>query len=300
VATLEEISDTYDYMDDYFRLSLGETADITCAMYNGDFSMTLEEAQAQKHTFVLDALHCAPGSRVLDIGCGWGPMLHAIRERGAVGVGLTLSPRQAESCVRNGLDARLADWNDMGPDTLGTFDAITCVGAFEHFASANDYLQGTHDEVYARFFRLCHDLLRPGGRLYLQTMLWGPKAPRYEEISLQAPRGSNEYILAMLEKFYPGSFLPWEDQIVRVAAPYFSVVSRNNGRLDYIETMDQWGKRMLIPSLAKARVALRTVGRAVHDRELRYKLRSLLGGFNRECFKREVMDHQRMVFERTG
>lgn len=300
MATLEEISATYDYMDDYFRLSLGESADITCALYNGDFSKTLEQAQADKHAFVLDALGCTSGSTILDIGCGWGPMLRAIRDRGGHGVGLTLSPKQAEACRRHGLDARLLDWNDIDPGTFGQVDGVVCIGAFEHFASPDDQVNGRQDEVYDRFFRLCHALLRPGGRLYLQSMLMGRNAPLYTDISIHAPRGSNEYLLAMLELFYPGSFPPWEEQIVRVSAPYFTTISMNNGRLDYIETMNQWGKRMRVPSVAKTRVALRIAGKAVRDGALRYKLRSLLGGFNRECFKREVLDHQRIVLQRNG
>ena len=51
MATQTEIADTYDYMDEIFRLSLGESADITGAMYNGDFSLTLEQAQKQKHEY---------------------------------------------------------------------------------------------------------------------------------------------------------------------------------------------------------------------------------------------------------
>jgi cyclopropane-fatty-acyl-phospholipid synthase len=42
MATREEIEATYNYMDKVFRVSLGENGDITCALYNGDFSKTLE------------------------------------------------------------------------------------------------------------------------------------------------------------------------------------------------------------------------------------------------------------------
>ena len=41
MATQQEMEATYNYMDEIFRLSLGETGDLTCAMYNGDFSKTL-------------------------------------------------------------------------------------------------------------------------------------------------------------------------------------------------------------------------------------------------------------------
>ena len=72
MATQKEIEATYDYMDEIFRLSLGNHADITGAMYNGDFSMTLEEAQKAKHEYILSGIHFKKGDKILDIGCGWG------------------------------------------------------------------------------------------------------------------------------------------------------------------------------------------------------------------------------------
>jgi hypothetical protein len=81
MATQQEMEATYNYMDEIFRLSLGETGDLTCAMYNGDFSKTLAQAQRDKHAYVLDALNFHTGFRMLEIGCGWGPMLEAAEER---------------------------------------------------------------------------------------------------------------------------------------------------------------------------------------------------------------------------
>jgi hypothetical protein len=48
MATREEIEETYDFMDEIFRLNFGENADLTCAMYNGDFSKTLAQEQAER------------------------------------------------------------------------------------------------------------------------------------------------------------------------------------------------------------------------------------------------------------
>jgi cyclopropane-fatty-acyl-phospholipid synthase len=52
MATQQEMEATYNYMDEIFRLSLGETGDLTCAMYNGDLSKTLAQAQRDKHAYV--------------------------------------------------------------------------------------------------------------------------------------------------------------------------------------------------------------------------------------------------------
>jgi len=299
MATQQQIEATYNYMDDIFRLSLGETGVLTGAMYNGDFSKTLAQAQKDKHDYVLDALNFHPGFRMLDIGCGWGPMLKAAEERRGHGVGLTLSTKQAEACRGNGLEAYVIDWKDISVETFGKFDGVVSIGAFEHFCSVEEYLAGKQERIYQDFFKLCHDLLPQGGRLYLQTMMWGENAPDYKDISLNASKSSNEYILAVLGRFFPGSWLPGgEEQLIRIAEPYLKVVSLNNGRRDYIETLRQWGK-IWTPSIPKVIAAFKLLPYLVRDRDFRYRLETLRHGYNRECFIREVIDHQRIVFEKV-
>jgi cyclopropane-fatty-acyl-phospholipid synthase len=299
MATQQQMEATYNYMDEIFRLSLGETGDLTGAMYNGDFSKTLAQAQKDKHDYVLDALNFHPGFRMLDIGCGWGPMLKAAEERGGHGVGLTLSTKQAEACRGNGLEAYVIDWKDISVETFGKFDGVVSIGAFEHFCSVEEYLAGKQERIYQDFFKLCHDLLPQGGRLYLQTMMWGKNAPDYKDISLNASKSSNEYILAVLGRFFPGSWLPsGEEQLIRIAEPYLKVVSLNNGRRDYIETLRQWGK-IWTPSIPKVIAAFKLLPYLVRDRDFRYRLETLRHGYNRECFIREVIDHQRIVFEKV-
>ena len=300
MATRQQIEETYNYQDEICRLTLGETADITCAFFDGDYSKSLPQAQRDKHRYVLDAVNFRPGQRLLDIGCGWGPMLQAARERGGHGIGLTLSTKQAESCRRNGLEAYLHDWKDVGIDTYGPFDAVVSIGAFEHFCSVEEFEAGQQEAIYDHFFRLCRDLLPDGGRLYLQTMLWGKNAPALSDVSLEAEPGSNAYILAVLGKYYPGSWLPHgEEAVIRAAAPYFSLVSKKNGRLDYIETLNRFGV-VWDASPRKVLLAVKLLPSFVLDRDFRYKVESLRNGYNKECFKREVMDHQRMVFEKRS
>lgn len=308
MANQQEIEETYDFMDEVFRLSFGENADITCALYDGDFSKTLEQAQNDKHDYILDAIHFKVGSRVLDIGSGWGPMLKAVKERGGHAIGLTLSTKQAEACKRGGLEAYLKDWKDITVDTFGKFDGIVSVGAFEHFCSIEEYLVGKQDQIYQNFFHLCHELLHEGGRLYLQTMMWGKNSPDYHSISLRAKKGSNEYLVAVLEKFFPGSWLPYgEEQILRVASPHFEQIAHKNGRLDYIETLEQWDKRwnfsfsnFRFPNFGFPRflAVSKLVPRFLTDKDFRYKMEVLRKSYTKECFKREVIDHQRMVFQK--
>jgi cyclopropane-fatty-acyl-phospholipid synthase len=298
MATQEQIESTYNYMDELFRITYGEHGDCSGAMYDGDFSLTLEQAQKAKHNYILDNLHIGPGKRILDVGCGWGPVLHAARQRGAQGIGVTLSTKQAETCRRNGLEVYLKDWRDLTSQTFGGFDGVVSIGSFEHFCSEEEFAAGKQQEVYRRFMKLSCELLPTGGRLYLQTMMWGRNAPAPEAISLQAKKGSNEYVVAVLKKFYPGSWLPYGvEQIVSCAGLDLRLISAKNGRLDYIETMNQWGRtwrfspRKLLPGFKSLRYFLL-------DPDFRYKVETLVRNYNQECFKREIMDHQRMVFEK--
>ena len=57
MASQQDLDFTYTTIDKVFRLSMGETGDYSGAMYNGDFSLTLEQAQEQKHKFIADSLN---------------------------------------------------------------------------------------------------------------------------------------------------------------------------------------------------------------------------------------------------
>ena len=59
MADRRDLEFTYSLIDRLFRLSLGEMADFSGAKYDGDFSLTLEEAQARKHDYVAEAVGVA-------------------------------------------------------------------------------------------------------------------------------------------------------------------------------------------------------------------------------------------------
>jgi cyclopropane-fatty-acyl-phospholipid synthase len=305
MASKEEIQHTYDWMDPFFRASLGETADITCAYYNGDFSLTLEQAQAAKHAYILDGVGFQPGMRGLDIGSGWGPLLAAMRDRGGRGVGITLSPAQAAACGRNGLEAYVKDWKELNPEEVGIFDTVISVGAFEHFCSVEDYVAGQQEAVYGRYFDVVNRLLPTGGRTYLQTMVWA-RRPRYEDISLDAPKGSNERLVALLGQFYPGSWAPESKaQITEIAKAHgFQLLKAESGRKDYLQTMKVWGERTrwykptMLPQVIWHMPSL--LRRYMTDQSFRYTIESLRNGANQAAFEREILDHYRIFFEKIG
>ena len=72
MAERKDLDFTYSLTDRLVRLSLGELADFSAAKYDGDFSLSLEEAQRHKHDYVAEQIGIEPGRHVLDLGWGWG------------------------------------------------------------------------------------------------------------------------------------------------------------------------------------------------------------------------------------
>jgi cyclopropane-fatty-acyl-phospholipid synthase len=298
MADRADLEFTYSLIDRIFRLSLGELADFSGAKYDGDFSLTLEQAQRRKHEYVAEQIGIAPERRVLDLGSGWGPLLAFIRERGARGVGVTLSSAQLEACRRHGLDVHLRDAREVTPETFGPFDAVASLGAFEHFCSPEEHAAGRQDEVYEHLFDHVADLLPDKGRFYLQTMVFGRNMIPLDEVSIDAPRDSDGWYVALMTHQFPGSFLPYgSEQIERAAESRFRLVEKSSGRLDYIETIKQWRRRFAEPSMQKRLLKLRLVPKWLTSREFRLAFTSGVSA-NSVCFERELLDHFRLVFEK--
>ena len=298
MSSQSELDFTYSLIDKIFRLSLGESADYSGAMYDGDFSMTLEEAQRRKHAYIVQHLGLVPGKRLLDLTCGWGPLLQYARSLGIEGVGLNLSSAQAASCRRNGLDVRIMDCRAVSHDVLGTFDAVASVGGGEHFCSLEDYYAGRQESIYHDVFRRVADLLPPRGRFYFQTMVFGRNMVPAEQMDINAPRDSDGFYLALMNKQFPGAWLPYgKEQLEKTAKPYFRLVSASSGRLDYIETIKQWRKRFAAPSWRKRLLKLSLLPRYLFSKDFRLAFATGISS-NSVCFQRELLDHYRLVFER--
>jgi len=154
----------YDLSNDLYRLFLDESMMYSCAVFEPD-DASLAEAQLNKIEQICRRLALAPGMEILEIGSGWGAFaIHAARNYGCRVTSLTLSKEQlalarervAAAGVSSLVDIRLCDYRRI----TGSFDRIVSIEMFE----AVGY------EYYGAFFSQCSRLLKPDGRMFLQTI----------------------------------------------------------------------------------------------------------------------------------
>ena len=301
MAEKKDIEFAYTSLDKIFRLSIGETGDFSGAKYDGDFLQSLEEAQKNKYKYVSSSINARENQRILDMGCGWGPILtHFKNFKNIEAIGLTLSSGQANACRKNGLKAYVKDCRYIDPKDFGCFDSVISIGAFEHFCTPQDYLNGRQTEVYSSFFETVAKLLPPAGRFFLQTMVYGKNMINIDQIDINAPRNSDAYILALMIKQFPGSWLPYgPEMVINCAEPGFKLISKSSGRLDYIETIAQWRKKFRKFHLKKYWLYLSLLPKYFTDLEFKHLVKVFKISPNKICFEKEIMDHYRLVFEKV-
>lgn len=153
------VSYHYDVSNRFYQMLLGPSMTYSCAVFESAED-SLEDAQLRKLDLIARKLDLAPGTRLLDVGCGWGSMaVHAAREYGTSVVGITLSRAQQQYAtelaraagVANLVEFRLQDFRDVDD---GPFDAISSIGMFEHVGRRS----------MEQYTRTLLQLLRPGGR----------------------------------------------------------------------------------------------------------------------------------------
>jgi 2-polyprenyl-3-methyl-5-hydroxy-6-metoxy-1,4-benzoquinol methylase len=116
--------------------------------------MPAARAHADRHVRMLRLP--SGGGRLLDVGCGNGDFLRAMRDYGWEVAGLDLDPKAIEACRDRGIEAACGTLDTAGlPEA--SFDAVTLGHVIEHF----------HDPIAA--LEECRRVLKPGGSLFLET-----------------------------------------------------------------------------------------------------------------------------------
>ena len=125
----------------------------------------LHAAQLRKIDGVLDLARVGPGSRVLEIGTGWGALAIRAARRGATVTTLTISAEQRDL-------ARCA-----GSPRPGSRTACRCccrttarrAGSYDAVVSV-EMIEAVGEEYWPAYFATLDRLLAPGGRVGLQAI----------------------------------------------------------------------------------------------------------------------------------
>ena len=117
------------------------------------------------------------GFRLLDVGCGPGILMEEARRRGWAADGIDLSQDLAAvASTRNpGSGVMAGDITEQGLDGAG-YDAIIALDVLEHVVSPS------------KMMKVCHEALRPGGLILLQT-------PNTHSYRFRASRGKWDMLL---------------------------------------------------------------------------------------------------------
>lgn len=217
----------YDLGNAFYRLWLDETMNYSSALFEGDASRDIHEAQHAKVRRALRMAGVQPGHRVLEIGCGWGALAEkATVEFDAHITGVTLSTEQlayaqdrmAQAGVADRSDLRLQDYRDIADEP---FDAICSI----------EMVEAVGKEYWPTYFQTVARLLKPGGRACIQSIV-------IQDAHFERYLKSTDFIQQYI---FPGGCLPSPSAFHEEAqAAGLKVVDELAFGKDYAETCRRW------------------------------------------------------------
>ncbi|MEO5662095.1 MAG: cyclopropane-fatty-acyl-phospholipid synthase family protein [Nocardioides sp.] len=251
------IAHHYDLSNELFALFLDETLSYSSALFTTPFVAgpdgpdhlvatepdatdnapeDFADAQARKIERLLDEAGVIAGSRVMEIGTGWGELAIRAARRGATVHSITLSVEQLELAERRVADAGFADQvrielRDyralMEPEFAAAYDAIVSV----------EMIEAVGHEFWGTYFQTIDHALAPGGRVAIQAITM-------PHDRMLATRGTQTWINKYV---FPGGFLPSVQVIDEITSEQTSL--RRTGILEfgthYAETLRRWDERFI-------------------------------------------------------
>ena len=226
------VSAHYDLSNDLFARFLDPTMSYSSAIFDGAppyAGQDLEAAQRRKIDRILDLAGVTEGTRLLEIGTGWGALAIAAARRGAHVTGVTLSAEQLELATRWVVEAGLGDRVDVRLQDYravrGEFDAIVSV----------EMIEAVGEEYWPTYFATLDRLLAPGGRIALQAILM-------DHDRLLATRNSFSWIQKYI---FPGGLIPSRRAIEEslAANTRLRIVADDRFGPHYAETLRRWRRR---------------------------------------------------------
>ncbi len=231
----ELIAHHYDLSNELFQLFLDSTMSYSSGIFEaGDES--LEEAQGRKIERLLDVTGVGDGSRVLEIGTGWGELALRAARRGARVHSITLSTEQLALANQRVAEAGFADRVEI---ELCDYRAITTAHPGRRYDAvvSVEMIEAVGAEYWPSYFQTIDTVLAPGGRAGIQAITM-------PHDRMLATRGGFTWINKYI---FPGGFLPSTEVIEQVTRDHTTL--RVSDRLDfgqhYAETLRQWDNRFL-------------------------------------------------------
>jgi cyclopropane-fatty-acyl-phospholipid synthase len=227
------VAEHYDLSNDLFAAFLDGTMTYSCALFTQLPASPddLAAAQRRKIDRLLDMAEVGPGSRVLEIGTGWGELCIRAAARGAHIRSVTLSAEQARlarlrvaaSGLSDSVQIDLCDYRDVA----GCYDAVVSVEMIEAV--------GYHS--WPRYFAALEQLVRPGGRVAIQAITM-------PHSRMLASRNTHTWIQKYI---FPGGLLPSTRAISGITERHTGLhtVDMTSLRPHYAETLRLWRERFI-------------------------------------------------------
>jgi cyclopropane-fatty-acyl-phospholipid synthase len=187
---------------------------------------SLARAQRRKIGAILDLAGVAAGTRLLEIGTGWGELALEAARRGASVVSITNSPEQCRAASRRvrhaGADGlvsvELLDYRQVS----GQFDAVVSV----------EMIEAVGDAYWPAYFTAIDHALAPGGRAAIQAITLPHRR------MLQVSRS-----YSWMDKYiFPGAVIPSRQAIEDTVAGHTTlrVASVRPMAEHYVRTLRAW------------------------------------------------------------
>ena len=226
----ENIAKHYDLGNEFFSLWLDKTLTYSSAIFDKE-GQKLEEAQQNKYEKLTNLLSPKNGSKLLEIGCGWGGFAEYLGKKHDVKLDcITISKKQYEfakerihkSGLNHKVNIEMIDYRDVKKK----YDAIASIEMIE--AVGKDYLHN--------YFESIKKNLAPNGKAGIQTITIDDKYfDRYKT--------KQDFIQKYI---FPGGFLPSKKVLYNYANKNgLEINSYNSYGLHYSNTLILWRDEFL-------------------------------------------------------
>ena len=237
----------------------------------------LAGAQRRKIDRLLEVARVGAGTRVLEIGTGWGELCLRAAARGAQVRSVTLSEEQRALSTRRVAAAGLSDRVDIElrdyRDVEGRYDAVISV----------EMIEAVGYEFWLRYLHTLDRLVTPGGRVAIQAITM-------PHSRMRASRNTHTWIQKYI---FPGGMLPSTEAILGITGRQTTLrtVDMFSLRPHYAETLRLWRERFSARHEAVS---------ALHFDEVFQRMWELYLAYSEAGFRSGYLDVYQWTFAPTG